>query len=207
MLSIKKILYWGFMKIFFTLMLIVFTYSLFAQEDLNHMMGDFEQTGDGADVLCPDRLDIQEIVCDQENENGELGILLRQVRNDAWGRIYPLEVIQKSDVRFCQINGDKIKTKYRYNGNFWGPNNMDYVEQSRLNSSDDEVNLQKITKWTERSYLMKISSGMEVIKLNFQRDNMSKIVQVQLSIQGIWYALNADASDHIRTMSCVYKRP
>ena len=194
------------MKILVILILMVFTYSLFAQEDLNHMMGDFEQTGDGADVLCPDRLDIQEIVCDQDDENGELGILLRQVRNDAWGRIYPLEVIQKSDVRFCQINGDKIKTKYRYNGNFWGPNNMDYVEQSRLNSSDDEVNLQKITKWTERSYLVKISSGMEVIKLNFQRDNKSQIVTVQLSLQGIWYAFKADASDHISTMSCVYKR-
>jgi len=194
------------MKIYFTLMLVVFVCSLFAQEDFNNMMGDFQYSGDLSNISCPDRLEIKEIVCDQENENAEIGILLRQVRNDAWGRIYPLEVIQKSDVRFCQINGDKIKTKYRYNGNFLGPNNMDYVDQSLLESSADEVNLQKITKWTERSYLVKISSGMEVIKLNFQRNNMSKIVKVQLSIQGIWYNFKDNGSDRINLTYCEFNR-
>ena len=187
-------------------MLVVFVCSLFAQEDFNNMMGDFQYSGDLSNISCPDRLEIKEIVCDQENENAEIGILLRQVRNDAWGRIYPLEVIQKSDVRFCQINGDKIKTKYRYNGNFLGPNNMDYVDQSLLESSADEVNLQKITKWTERSYLVKISSGMEVIKLNFQRNNMSKIVKVQLSIQGIWYNFKDNGSDRINLTYCEFNR-
>ena len=194
------------MKLFFILIFLVSTCALLAFDDLDQGMGVFGQIGEDVSVLCPERLEIKKVVCDQENENGEIGILVRQIRNDAWGRTYPSEVMEKSDVRFCQINGNKIKTKYRHSGNFWGPNNMDYVTQSWLISSDDKVSLQKVTKWTERSYLRKISAGMEVIMLNFPKNNLSQIDQVHLSLQGIWYDLNKTGRDYVSLTDCHFKR-
>ncbi|OFZ47165.1 MAG: hypothetical protein A2381_14310 [Bdellovibrionales bacterium RIFOXYB1_FULL_37_110] len=195
------------MKKVFTLLFLVLTCVGLAIASTHDMSGVYYQVKDDMNTLCPDYLEIIEIVCDEEGENGQKGVLLRQIRSDAWGNMYPQEVVEKSDVRFCQINGDKIKRKYKNGGNFWGQSNMDYVDQAWLISSDEKINLQKITKWIERSYLMKISSGMEVIKLNFQKNNMSQIVKVQLSMQGIWYDLTGDGRDYIRTMDCTFQRP
>lgn len=184
------------MKQFIVLLLFILSTSSFAHPNFNEQVGTFARidgpsigyTGLFGPEPCAKNLEVIEITCDQEGEDGNPGLLVRQLKVDAWGHDYPIEMTRLYDKRFCNINKvNPIKVKSVGPGTFLTKSIIKYEYQSKIIERKQSILLKKTASWKSYRAMIKQNAGVEETTLDYQYDYAGNFKKIIYKVQGVWF--------------------